>query len=61
MSLDLPLWSIPLGTLALTSTFFLAKHMNYSAEQWLLGNGLVACGVGLVYGFGFVKEKITWE
>jgi len=49
MELDMPLWTILPGVVLLTSIFFLAPHMNYNSYNWIVGNSLVAFGVGICY------------
>jgi|TARA_Y100000034_G_scaffold115664_1_gene153099 hypothetical protein len=49
MDFDLPLWTISPALMLLTLLYFIPSHMNYSVNEWLLGNGIVLVGVGLVY------------
>lgn len=52
--MKLPLWSLIPATALLTLTFFLGKHMNYSFQEWIVGNGIVALGILLIYGGEFI-------
>lgn len=49
MGLEIPLWAMPIATTIFTLTFFIAEHMNYSVEEWIIGNGLVAILIAMVY------------
>lgn len=48
MALELPLWSIPIGTSFLSLMFF-APHLNYSVQEWLTGNGLICVLILSIY------------
>ena len=52
------MWSIIPGVMVFTSLFFLAEHMNYSFDEWILGNLLVTCFTGLIYGANLSYNKI---
>ena len=47
--LQFPIWSLSPALILVTSTFFLAEHLNYSFIDWILGNGIVALGIGIFY------------
>jgi len=46
---DWELWTIIPAMMLFTLTYFIAFKPNYSVEEWLLSNGIVALGIGGVY------------
>lgn len=57
--MDMPLWSIPIGTGIVSSFYFLSPQMNYSQTEWLIGNGLIGLGVLGCYTFIMSKEVLN--
>ncbi len=56
MVLKLPLWTLIPALMLFTLIYFVAFE-NYTAQEWLIGNGIVSCGVGLVYGGESIYKK----
>ncbi len=54
---DWHLWTLIPALILFTSTFFIAFKPNYSINEWLLGNGIVALGIGCVYLKGNIKRR----
>jgi len=46
---DWHLWTMIPVLMLFTLTFFIAFKQDYSINEWLLGNGIVALGIGCVY------------
>jgi len=48
MEIKIPLWLMIPGLMLITLTYFSAFE-NYTTQEWLTGNGIIALGIGLVY------------
>lgn len=49
MALNLPLWSLIPTLIIISSFYFLAPHLNYTVEDWVNGNLIIAVGIGIIY------------
>jgi len=46
---DWHLWTLIPALMLFTLTFFVAFKDAYSTNEWLLGNGIIAFGIGTIY------------
>ena len=47
--MKLPLWTIIPALMLITSSFFIAFKDSYTITEWIIGNGIVSIGIGLIY------------
>jgi len=46
--MKLSLWTIIPALMLVTSIFFIA-FKDYTMNEWIIGNGIVSVGIGLIY------------
>ncbi len=57
MTFKIPLWVMIPAMILFTLTFFISFE-NYSINEWILGNSIVATGISIVYIGEFASKKL---
>jgi len=55
--MKLPLWSL-IPALMLLTLFYFQIFDNYTVQEWILGNGIIGLGIGIIYISEGVYKKI---